>query len=229
MILFLLLLVLMLVAAIYCTGLHNYLTFEDFKSSSNLFKKLVTENYLLTVCYYIGIYFVVAALSLPGDFVLTIAGGFLFGTFTAAAYIAIGATAGAVLAFLTSRYLFGNYIQKKYRKQLSGFNKELKENGKNYILMLRFISLPPFFLLNILVGFTKLDLKTFIWTTALGILPATLIYAYAGSNLARIEQPGDLLSADLLSAFIFLGLIALVPVLLKKLLKMRKAARKRSR
>jgi len=75
------------------------------------------------------------------------------------------------------------------------------------------------FLLNILAGLTKIDLKTFIWTTAAGILPATLIYAYAGSNVSRIEEPADLLSARLLTGFVLLGLLAVLPVIAKKFIK----------
>ena len=209
----------MLAAAVYFTQLHSYITFEDFKTNSSLFKNYVAENYLMTALFYIGLYFVVAAFSIPGAFALTIAGGFLFGTIIATAYITAGATSGAILAFLTSRYLAGNYIQKKYEKELSGFNREIKENGKNYILMLRFISIPPFFLLNILAGLTKIDLKTFVWTTAVGILPATMIYANAGNSLSKIEEPSDLLSVRLISGFVLLGLLAVLPVIAKKFFK----------
>ncbi|OGF47453.1 MAG: hypothetical protein A2452_02930 [Candidatus Firestonebacteria bacterium RIFOXYC2_FULL_39_67] len=222
-ILFLLLIVLMLAAAVHFTRLPSYITFEDFQNNSAFFKRYVADNYFLTVLFYIGIYFVVAAFSIPGAFVLTIAGGFLFGTVIATVYVLAGATAGAILAFLTSRYLLGNYIQKRYEKELLGFNKEINDNGKNYILMLRFISIPPFFLLNIIAGLTKIDLKTFIWTTALGILPATLIYSNAGNNLSRIEEPGDLLSIRLLAGFVLLGLLTVLPVLAKKFMRVKKA------
>ena len=222
-ILFLLLIVLMLAAAVHFTRLPSYITFEDFQNNSAFFKRYVADNYFLTVLFYIGIYFVVAAFSIPGAFVLTIAGGFLFGTVIATVYVLAGATAGAILAFLTSRYLLGNYIQKRYEKELLGFNKEINDNGKNYILMLRFISIPPFFLLNIIAGLTKIDLKTFIWTTALGILPATLIYSNAGNNLSRIEEPGDLLSIRLLAGFVLLGLLTVLPVLAKKFMRVHTA------
>ncbi len=213
----------MLAAAVHFTRLPSYITFEDFQNNSAFFKRYVADNYFLTVLFYIGIYFVVAAFSIPGAFVLTIAGGFLFGTVIATVYVLAGATAGAILAFLTSRYLLGNYIQKRYEKELLGFNKEINDNGKNYILMLRFISIPPFFLLNIIAGLTKIDLKTFIWTTALGILPATLIYSNAGNNLSRIEEPGDLLSIRLLAGFVLLGLLTVLPVLAKKFMRVKKA------
>ncbi|OGF50241.1 MAG: hypothetical protein A2044_02115 [Candidatus Firestonebacteria bacterium GWA2_43_8] len=218
----LILIIVMLGAAIHFTQFQNYLTFEDFKNNSSFFKRYVEDNYLTTMLFYIGIYFVVAAFSIPGAFVLTIAGGFLFSTLTATAYVVTGATAGAILAFLTSRYLVGNFVQKKYGDKLSGINNEIKENGKYYILMLRFISVPPFFLLNILAGLTKIDLKTFIWTTALGIMPATLIYSYAGSNLSGIEEPGDLLSPGVIAAFILLGLLAILPVVARKFMKVKK-------
>ncbi len=214
-----LLIIAMLVAASYFTKFTNYLTFEDFKNNSAVFKDYVHANYLLAVFYFIGIYFVVAALSVPGAFVLSIAGGFLFGTMLSTAYILAGATSGAILAFLSSRYLVGNFIQKRYKHELLKANREIEENGKYYILTLRLISLPPFFILNILAGISKLDLKSFVWTTALGILPGTLIYSYAGSNLSRIEEPGQIFSFQMLFTFFLLGVISLMPVLFHKLFK----------
>lgn len=218
-VLVIILILVMLAAAINFTNFQNYITFEDFKNNSDTFKEYVGENYLLATFVYIGIYFVVAAFSIPGAFVLSIAGGFLFGTILATAYVLAGATSGAILAFLTSRYLAGNYLQNKYGGELVNINREIEENGKYYILMLRFISIPPFFVLNILAGLTKLDLKTFVWTTALGILPGTLIYSFAGSNLSRIEEPREILSLNMMIAFFLLGLLALSPVLAQKFFK----------
>lgn len=218
-ILVIILILVMLAAAIYFTHFHSYLNFEDFKNNSAAFKEHVEARYFLAVFFYIGIYFVVAAFSIPGAFVLSIAGGFLFGTILSTAYVIAGATSGAILAFLASRYLVGNYIQKRYGKDLVNINREIEENGKYYVLMLRFISIPPFFVLNIFAGLTKLDLKTFIWTTALGILPATIIYSFAGSNLSRIEEPREIFSLNMMIAFFLLGLLAILPVLAGKFLK----------
>ncbi|MCX5777480.1 MAG: TVP38/TMEM64 family protein [Candidatus Firestonebacteria bacterium] len=215
----LVLILLMLAATVHFTHLGSYMNFEDFKNNSALFRDYVKSNYFLAVLYYIGLYFVVAAFSIPGAFVLSIAGGFLFGAAAATIYVLAGATSGAILAFIASKYLLGDYLQKRYKKELLYFNKEMSENEKYYILMLRFISVLPFFLLNILAGLTKLDLKTFIWTTAIGILPSTLIYTYAGHNLSGIEEPTDLLSVKILTGFVLLGLFSILPVILNKFKK----------
>jgi len=201
------------------TNFASYINFEDLRNNSEEFKMHVQQRYIIAALFFVGIYFVVAAFSIPGAFALTTAGGFLFGTTLSTAYVLLGATSGAILAFLASRYLAGNYIQKKYGSHLVKVNKEIAKNGENYILMLRFISIPPFFILNLLAGLTKIDLKTFIWTTAVGILPGTLIYSYAGSNLSRIEEPRDILSPHMIYAFLLLGLLSVLPVLIKKFFK----------
>ena len=158
------------------------------------------------------------ALSIPGATILTLAAGFLFGFF-GIIYVNIGATIGAILAFLVARYLLGNWLQKRYGERFVSFNKEIAENGYNYLLTLRFIPLFPFFLVNIFAGITRIPLMTYVWTTMVGIAPASFVYIYAGRQLGAIDKPGDILSGQIMLAFVLLGLLALSPVFFKKLLK----------
>ena len=119
-------------------------------------------------------------------------------------------------------YILGKKIQEKYEKQLEKFNSERESNKYQYLFSLRFLPIFPFFLVNFLCGVTKLDLKSFIITTSLGIIPGSFVYTYAGSSLANIESLGDIFTKEILYAFILLGTLTLVPVVIKKFKKMKK-------
>ena len=176
---------------------------------------MTSEHYLASVTIFIAVYIVAAALSIPGATLLTLTAGFLFGFF-GVIYVNIGATAGAILAFLTARYLIGDWIQKRYTERLASFNKEIAANGPHYLLTLRLIPLFPFLLVNVFAGISRAPLKTFAWTTMIGILPGSLVYIYTGRQLGGLEQPGDVLSWPVILAFVLLGLLVLSPVIVKK-------------
>jgi uncharacterized membrane protein YdjX (TVP38/TMEM64 family) len=195
----------------------EYLTFENLKRSSLILHEPANEHYLLAVLLYMVLYAVSVAFSIPGAAVLTLAGGFLFGTISGALYVNVGATTGAVIAFLSARYLTGNWIQKRYGPQLKRFNEELSKNGHLYLLTLRFIPVFPFFIINILAGLTNIPLKTFLWTTSLGIIPASLVYAFAGTQLNTIKVAGDIFSWRVITALFLLSLLSLLPVIINKI------------
>ena len=134
-------------------------------------------------------------------------------------FVNIGATIGAGFAFLFARYIIGAKLQEKYSTQLEKFNKELTENKYQYLFSLRFLPIFPFFLVNFLAGLTKVDFKTFIITTSLGIIPGSFVYTYAGSQLSSINALSDIFSKEILSAFLLLGFLTLVPVIVKKFKK----------
>lgn len=206
-----------IIVGIRVSSLGDYLTFENLKQNREYLHNVVDKNYLLSVFLYIVVYIIVAGLSLPGAATMTLAGGFLFGTILAALYVNVGATTGATLAFLVSRYLLGNWIQGKYHDRLQKFNREIEVNGYRYLLTLRLIALFPFYLINIMAGVTTTPIKTFIWTTSVGIFPGSLVYAFAGSRLNYIESPKDIFSPQILLAFALLALLPLLPMVIKKL------------
>lgn len=199
-------------------GLHELLNFETFRQYRDQLLTITNEQYFLIASVFVLTYIIVVALSIPGATILTLTAGFLFG-FVGVLYVNAGATAGAVLAFLAARYLIGDWIQKRYGDRFESFNKEIAENGYNYLLTLRFIPLFPFFLINIFAGLTRIPIITFAWTTMVGILPGSFIYIYTGSQLGGIDKPGDILSLQIILAFVLLGLLALSPVIIKKILK----------
>jgi len=201
------------------SGLGQYLTFENLQNNKEFLSTYVTNNYFVTVLLYILIYIVVTAFSVPGATILTLAAGFLFGAIFGSVFVNIGATIGASFAFLFARYLFGTSLQEKYKEQLSKFNRELEENGYSYMLTLRLIPIFPFFLINLLAGVTNLSLRTFVWTTSIGILPGSFVYAFAGKQLNTINSVKDIFSTQILLAFVALGVFAMVPTIIKKIKK----------
>lgn len=208
-----LVLILAAIVIIRFANVDRYLTFENLKENKFHLQQIVEGNYILSVIGYIILYIVVVAFSIPGATILTLGSGFLFKTILGAIYVNIGATTGAALAFLFFRYLAGEWVQNKHKDKLDKFNRELSENGYRYLLALRLIPVFPFFLINICAGLTKIPLRTFVWTTSLGILPGSLVYAFAGSQLSDIESVKDIFSAKIVSAFILLALFVLFPVL----------------
>ena len=217
--LILFLVVLTLLIGLRFTGIGDKLTLQNLQANGDKLVEYSNQNYLFSVSIYIFSYIAVTAFSLPGATVLTLAGGYLFSFFIAAVYVNIAATTGAALAFLFARYVAGKSIQNKYADKLANFNAELDTNGARYLLTLRFIPLFPFFLINIFAGLTNIPLRTFIWTTSLGIFPGSLVYAYAGEQLGTIKSLGDIFTGKVLAAFLLLAAFALVPILYNKFKK----------
>jgi uncharacterized membrane protein YdjX (TVP38/TMEM64 family) len=180
-------------------------------------KDFVGERYLVSVAAYVLCYTAVAGASIPGAAILTMLGGFAFSTIPAAVYTNMGATAGAVIIFILTRYLIGGRLQSRFRDKLEKFNREIEKNGPNYLLTLRFIPLFPFWMINMLSGLTKIPLVTFAWTTSLGIIPGSLVYAFIGSRLNYINRPEDVLTGSVLAAFFLLALLSVLPVAFSKL------------
>lgn len=192
------------------------LTFDNLKQHRDALLSFVQDHYGLSVILFMVAYICTTAFSIPGATILTIAGGFLFGTIAAIFLVNIGATAGAALAFLSARYLVGERLQEKYQNQLIKFNTELEKNGAQYLLTLRFIPVFPFFLINFLSGLTKIPIKTFVWTTSIGIIPGTVVYAFAGQQIGSINALSEILSANVIAAFILLALFAIMPVIINR-------------
>ena len=197
--------------------LDSLFSFETLKDSQESLSTFVANNYVVSALAFIGLYIVSVAVIIPIATVLTLAGGFLFGSVVGLVFVNIGATIGAILAFLLARYLLGNKVQEKYKVQLEKFNKELEENKYQYLFSLRFLPIFPFFLVNSLCGVTNVDMKTFFITTSLGIIPGSFVYTFAGSQLSNINSINDIFTGNILIAFILLGVLSLMPVIIKKI------------
>lgn len=198
----------------------DWLTFENLKAQREFLKNLVDAHYVPAALGFVLLFFS-SAFFFPGALVLTLAGGFLFGTVPGALYVNIGATTGATTAFLLARHLIGRWIQRKYERQLTAFNEEIARHGSSYLIVMRILPLFPFFVVNYLAGLTEISLKRFIWTTSLGMFPGSFIYAFAGRQLATIESPEEILSPQMVLLFVLLVVLALSPVIVHHLERIR--------
>jgi len=207
------------IGAFYFFDLMAYLSLDVLKANRDNLLAFTEEHYLPAVILFILIYITQTAFSLPGATIMTLTGGFLFGSVWAAVYVNIGATTGATLAFLSARYLFRDWVEQKFGEQLAVFQKGFAQNAFNYLLTLRLIPLFPFFLVNLLSGLTRMKAGTYVTATALGIIPGSVAYTFAGRQLGTINSLGELASPRLLLAFTVLGLLFLMPVIYKKFVR----------
>lgn len=206
-----------LIALFFFFDLGRYLTLESLKGNRAALTAYYEEHRFIMAGGFIVLYIVQTALSLPGAAILSLAGGAIFGTFSGTLLVNLGATTGATLAFLVSRYLFRDAMLKKFGPNLEKMHKELEQRGFNYLLFLRLVPLFPFFLINLGAGLTKIPLRTFFFGTMIGIIPGSFVYCNAGASLASITSLSEIASFRVLASFALLGLFALLPVLYGKL------------
>jgi uncharacterized membrane protein YdjX (TVP38/TMEM64 family) len=207
------------VVGLRLAGVGDLLTLEHLQQRRDELAAAVRERYALSLAVYLLAYAAVVAFSIPGATVMTLAGGFVFGTLPTVLAVNAAATAGAVLAFLSARYLLGASLQERYRGQLEKFNAEIERHGPRYLLTLRLLPVFPFFLVNFLSGLTRVRLATFAWTTSVGIIPGSFVYAFAGRQLETVRDPRDIFSSRIMLAFGLLALFTLVPVVRDRLRK----------
>ena len=165
----------------------------------------------MVICYLL-IYTLYVALSLPGAAVLTLAGGFLFGSLFGTLYVNVAATSGATMAFLAARHLFRGVVEDKFGKRLDAIHTGISKNAFHYLLTLRLIPLFPFFLVNLAAGLTRIRLSTYVIATAIGIIPGSFVFSHAGQQLGDIHSVSDIASIGALGAFALLGLLVIAPV-----------------
>lgn len=211
-----------MVLRIYVVG--DLLSLASVKESQQRFVALYTEHGSAVIAMYMALYIAVTALSLPGATVLTLAGGALFGLWTGIVIISFASSIGATLACFASRYLLRGWVQKKFGERLSVIDRGIAEDGAFYLFTLRLIPIFPFFMINLLMGLTKMPLKTFYWVSQLGMFAGTLVYVNAGNELGKIDSLKGILSPGLIISFVLLGLF---PLVVKKVLSYYKAKKGR--
>ena len=197
--------------------LGRFLSLESLKANRDHLLAFTEDNYTAAVGLFILLYIVVTGLSLPGATILTLAGGFVFGAVPATLYVNIGATTGATLAFFAARYVLRDWVEQKFGKWLEPLQQGFAKNAFSYLLTLRLIPLFPFFVVNLVSGLTRVSVGTYVAATALGIIPGSFVYAYAGRQLGTINSLKEIASPQVLGAFVLLGAFALAPILYKKL------------
>ena len=208
-----------LVAAVFYTfyalGLNQYLSLEGIKANLDQFQAWQQQSFLLVAALFTLGYIVATALSIPGAAILTLAAGSLFGLGWGTVIVSFASTIGATLAFLVSRFILRESVQAKFGDRLDTLNKGIEKEGAFYLFTLRLVPIFPFFLINLLMGLTRIKTLTFYWVSQLGMLAGTLVYVNAGTQLAQLEGLEGILSPSLLLSFVLLGVF---PILAKRLL-----------
>ena len=207
----------LLVALFFHFHLGRYLTLEALKANRQALADFYAGHRFATVAAFMAVYIIQTALSLPGAAILSLAAGAVFGAVMGTLYANLAATAGATLAFLVTRYLLRDAVQRKFGTRLEKLNAELETRGLNYLLFLRLVPVFPFFLINLAAGLTRLPLRTFFIGTMVGIIPGGFVYCNAGASLATINSLHEVASPRVLGSFALLGLFALVPALYQKI------------
>lgn len=229
---------------IYWQGWYKYLTIETLAQNRDALKGFINENFVLALLAFMGIYTVAVALSFPGALILTLAGGLLFGVVAGGLATVIAATLGATIIFLIAKTALGEPLAAKAGPMINNLRVGFQEDALSYMFFLRLVPLFPFWLVNLAPGILGVPLSTYLIGTFFGIMPGTFAYSYAGVGLdsvidAQLEpyqqcladpsahegpcrfsfDPTALITQELIIAFAALGIVALIPVVLKKLRK----------
>ncbi|MFL0355838.1 FAD-dependent oxidoreductase [Erythrobacter sp. GH1-10] len=196
-----------LIAAYFLFDLGQYLTLDGIKQVAGEVDGFYHDNPVLVLGAFFLIYVAVTAASLPGAAILTLAAGALFGLLTGTILVSFASTIGATLAFLSSRYVLRDTIEARFGERLKAINQGLERDGAFYLFTIRMIPLFPFFVVNLVMGLTRIGTWTFAWVSQVGMLLGTIAYVNAGTQLAQIESTSGLLSPMLIGSFVFLGIV----------------------
>jgi dihydrolipoamide dehydrogenase len=215
--------VILLAYVFYAYDLKQYLTIDYLKAQQDQFQHYYQENRVQTVFIYMAAYVLIAALSLPGAAVMTLAGGAMFGLGIGFVAISFASTIGATLAFLVARFLLRDYVQQKFGDNLTSINEGVRKDGAFYLFTLRLVPVFPFFAINLAMGLTPIRTWTYYWVSQVGMIAGTLVYVNAGTQLGRIESLKGILSPGLIISFALLGIFPLIAKKIVDIVKTRKA------
>lgn len=194
------------IAAYFWFDLGTVLSLENFKQSQADIVAAKDANPLLYIGGFFLIYVIVTALSLPGAAIMSLVAGALFGVVTGTILVSFASTIGATLAFLSARFLLRDWVQSKFGERLKAIDEGIARDGAFYLFTIRLIPLFPFFVVNLLMGLTRIKTRTFYWVSQIGMFPATIVFVNAGTQISKIETTAGLLSPTLIGSFVLLGL-----------------------
>ncbi|WP_291936916.1 bifunctional TVP38/TMEM64 family protein/FAD-dependent oxidoreductase [Limnohabitans sp.] len=206
----LLLLLALAIGAFVALDLGRYLSFEQLKASQAGFTQLHAQQPFMVAAVYFGVYVLATALSIPGAVIITLAGGAVFGLWQGLLLVSFASTIGATLAFLTSRFVLREWVEARFGQRLADINAGVDKEGAFYLFSLRLIPVVPFFLINLLMGLTRMKTGTFYVASQIGMLAGTAVYVNAGTQLAQLDSVQGILSPALLGSFVLLGLFPLL-------------------
>ena len=216
------------VAMIGFFTLRDYLSFESLRNNREALLAWRDANFLAASLGFVGVYIAIVAFSLPGAAIISLTGGFLFGLFPGALYNITGATTGAVLIFSAARMGLGDYLSRKMDSAggvVGKIKAGLDDNEVSFLLLMRLVPAFPFFVANLVPALVGTKLRTFAWTTFVGIIPGGFVYTWVGTGLGEVFARGETPDMDIifepkiLGPILALCALSAVPVILKAIKK----------
>ncbi len=201
---------------VFYFDLFQYLNFDFILAQRDSFLNLYEDYPLLVIFSFFIIYVLTTGFSVPGAAVLTLVAGYLFGLLIGTLIISFASALGATMAFLMSRFLLKDLIQEKFKSKLKTINEGFQKDGIFYLLTLRLIPLFPFFMVNLVMGITPIRVIPYFIASQLGMLPGTIVYVNAGTQISKINSLKDILSPMIILSFLVL---ALLPWIIKGIMK----------
>lgn len=235
-------LIVVAMVAVFTTGLHKYVSFSTIGQNYEGLRAFIAENLVLALLAYMALYIVVVALSLPGGLIMTLTGGLLFGWVIGTPATVVAATLGATLVFLVVKTSFGEALAARAGPWLDKLRDGFQDNALSYLLFLRLVPVFPFVVVNLAPALLGVPLGTYVLGTLIGIIPGSLAFSVAGAGLGSVIEAQNqshkaclaaapanpetacpytidtsaLITTELLAAFALLGIVALIPVIVKK-------------
>ena len=196
--------------------LKDIVTLELLQMKQLELQTFVENKYFLALIIFTAVYAVSAAAAFPLGGILVLLSGFLFGTLIGTLATVLGATFGGVVIFFATKYWLKDWVEGRYGKYLAPIEKELTEHPASYLLFLRFMPVVPYIVINVVPALVNVRFRTFLWTTIVGLLPGSFVFALAGKELSRIAKTGDVLTPTVVFALLLLAGLSLVPLVYKK-------------
>ena len=207
-----------LIASYFLFDIGQYLSLDFIQEKHQLFSEYAAENRIKSMTYFFILYLVASILAVPGISILSLGAGAVFGFTTACILVSFSSTLGATLAFLLSRYLFRDIVQRNFPAHIQDkLNTGIEKEGAFYLFTLRLFPVIPFFLINMLMGLTAIKTPVFYLVSQAGMFPISAVVTYSGNQLSKVESLGDVLSPSILIALGFLGVF---PIAAKKLVEL---------
>lgn len=211
-------------AAFYAFDAGRFLNLDALKASRDALLAFTARHYAVALAAAFAAYVAAVALSLPVATLLSLAIGFVFGRWIGTALIVVAATIGATVVFLAARYVFADAARRRLGARAHRINAAFTGNAWSWLLFLRLVPLFPFVLVNLAAAFSTVGVRTYALATLVGIVPGAFVYANLGEALAAVESTHGLLSGRTLFALTLLGVLALMPIVVRRW-KARSAAR----
>ena len=199
-----------LIIAFFALDLGRYLSLGYLKQSQNYLAELYAARPLAVAAVFFVSYVAATALSFPGATILTLAGGAIFGLGWGLLIVSFASSLGATLAFLAARFVLRDSIQSRFSQRLDEINRGIDKDGAFYLFTLRLVPLVPFFVINLVMGLTRMKVLTFYGVSQLGMLAGTAVFVNAGTQLAKIDSLQGILSPGLIGSFVLLGVFPLI-------------------